>query len=286
MARILVIDDNETNLDLMTYLLQAFGHTSLSANTGEMGLEIAQRERPDLIICDIQMPGMDGYEVAQQLSRHPVLGKIPRVAVTALAMVGDRDKVLAAGFNGYISKPIAPETFVGQAEAFLQSNQRAAVPPQPQLEERTTDPRPPLAKHTIVLVVDNSPVNLQLMSSTLEPFGYEVVTADSVSQGLALARQLHPDLILSDLHMPSQNGYDFIRAVKLDPELRHTPFVFISSTIWREKDRTDGLALGADGFILRPIEPETLLQEIKTYVKKDELTKRENRRHGDTQTRG
>ena len=119
MARVLVIEDNPTNLQLMVYLLRAFGHTPLEALDGETGLELARRESPDLVLCDIHLPGMDGFGVARQLKGHPALSGIPLVAVTALAMVGDRDRIISAGFNGYITKPIAPETFIGQVETFL-----------------------------------------------------------------------------------------------------------------------------------------------------------------------
>jgi CheY-like chemotaxis protein len=119
MARILVIEDNPTNLQLMVYLLQAFGHTPLEALDGETGLELTRRELPDLVLCDIHLPGIDGFGVARQLKDHPALSVIPLVAVTALAMVGDRDRIISAGFNGYIPKPISPETFIGQVEMFL-----------------------------------------------------------------------------------------------------------------------------------------------------------------------
>ena len=121
---------------------------------------------------------------------------------------------------------------------------------------------------TTILVVDNSPVNLELARSTLEPFGYEIRAARSVPEALALARETLPDLILSDLHMPGQDGFDFIRAVKADPALSAIPFVFISSTIWRDQDRTDGLALGAEKFIIRPIEPQALLREVEACLRK------------------
>jgi CheY-like chemotaxis protein len=130
-ARILIIEDNQTNLDLMTYLLKSFGHMPLLARDGPEGLEMARREVLDLIICDVQMPLMDGYEVARQLKNDPGLGQIPLVAVTALAMVGDRDKVLTAGFDGYIAKPIAPRTFVQQVESFLQPGQANGGKPWP-----------------------------------------------------------------------------------------------------------------------------------------------------------
>jgi CheY-like chemotaxis protein len=118
--RILVIEDNPVNLELMTDLLEAFGFTVLAARGGAHGIDLVRQEKLDLIICDVQMPGMDGYEVANYLKRDPMLRRIPLVAVTALAMVGDRERVLAAGFDGYIDKPISPEQFKQQVEGFME----------------------------------------------------------------------------------------------------------------------------------------------------------------------
>src|SRR4051812_2065122 len=108
-ARILIIEDKQANLDLMTYLLEAFGHSVKTAMDGEEGLAALRREAPDVVVCDINLPRIDGYEVARQIRADPALRPLPLIAVTALAMVGDREKVLAAGFDGYIAKPIAPE---------------------------------------------------------------------------------------------------------------------------------------------------------------------------------
>jgi two-component system cell cycle response regulator len=111
----------------MSYLLNAFGHTILTAQDGEEGLEMARQEVPDLIICDVQLPTIDGYEVARWLKSHPQLHRIPLVAVTALAMVGDRAKMLASGFDDYIAKPLSPETFVQEVEKFLACLQEGRV---------------------------------------------------------------------------------------------------------------------------------------------------------------
>lgn len=119
MARFLVIEDDPNNLELMSYLLRAFGHRVLTAVDGAAGLALVRLEAPDLIVCDVQLPKVDGRTVASQLKADPGLRCIPLVAVTALAMVGDREKVLAAGFDGYIAKPLDPETFVPQVESFL-----------------------------------------------------------------------------------------------------------------------------------------------------------------------
>jgi CheY-like chemotaxis protein len=117
--RILVIEDNPTNLELMTYLLKAFGHTTITASDGEEGVEVALRAKPDLILCDLALPKLDGYGVVRRLKTEPSLAGVPLIAVTASAMVGDRDKVIAMGFDGYITKPITPETFVAEVESYL-----------------------------------------------------------------------------------------------------------------------------------------------------------------------
>lgn len=119
MARVLVIEDNAANLELAQYLLKHRGHKVLAAHDGRTGVDIARRERPELIICDLQMPGLDGYGVLEQLRLDAAMAGTPIVAVTAFSMSGDEEKVRMAGFDGYFSKPIEPETFVQQVEAFL-----------------------------------------------------------------------------------------------------------------------------------------------------------------------
>lgn len=128
-TRVLVVEDNGTNRALMVYLLKASNYKTLEAVDGERGLDIARHERPELIVCDVHLPKLDGYGVLSQLKRDVALRDIPVVAVTALAMVGDRNKILAAGFDGYISKPIEPETFVAQLAAFLPLESRLADRP-------------------------------------------------------------------------------------------------------------------------------------------------------------
>ncbi len=118
-ARILLIEDNPQNRYLTTFLLEQHGHQVLLAETGLEGLALASAARPDLILLDIQLPGMDGHAVARSLKADPELKSIPIVVVTSYAMVGDREKCLAAGAEGYIEKPINPETFVAEVERYL-----------------------------------------------------------------------------------------------------------------------------------------------------------------------
>jgi len=117
-GKILLIEDNEQNAYLVSYLMQARGWEVVHACDGRQGLELAEFGRPDLILLDIQLPGMDGHQVARELRTMATTAKVPIIAVTSYAMPGDRESCLAAGCNGYIEKPIDPATFADQVERF------------------------------------------------------------------------------------------------------------------------------------------------------------------------
>ena len=120
-ARILLIEDNPQNRYLAKFLLEQRGHHVIEAETGPLGLAMAAETSPDIILLDIQLPGMDGHAVARALKSDSALKLIPIIAVTSYAMAGDREKCLEAGAEGYIEKPINPETFVAEVERFLVS---------------------------------------------------------------------------------------------------------------------------------------------------------------------
>jgi len=121
--RTLVIEDNENNMYLTSFLLENSGHHVIQAFDGHKGVELAKESTPDLILLDIQLPKMNGYEVARQLRSDPALVSIPIVAITSYAMPGDREKALEAGCNGYIKKPIDPDTFIAEIENFLTADE-------------------------------------------------------------------------------------------------------------------------------------------------------------------
>ena len=265
MAHILIIEDNPENLDLMNYLLEKFGHTTSAAMDGEQGLEMASAQHPDLILCDIHLPGMDGYAVARQLRNNTELSFIPIVAVSALAMTGDREKGLEAGFNDYIAKPIDPEDFVAQVDRYLHAENRGVAPAQhAALGSRAVasgvDVAPTYKARVVFL--DDSPTNCELIYQTLSPSGYEVIVAEDVHHALELVKTKLPDLILSDLHMPGEDGFDFVRKIRADPVLARIPFVFLSSSVWGALDKEKATKLGVTRFLVRPIEPTVLLLEI------------------------
>lgn len=258
-ANILIVEDNEANCELMRYLLQAFGHTVVTARDGASGLASARSLRPDLILCDIQMPGMDGAELARRIRQDPASHGIVLLAVTALAMVGDREVIMAAGFDGYFAKPITPDTFVPQVQAFLPAELHGS----PTTSCGTTLAAPQAPRHrATILVVDDRPENLQLAGSLFGRSGYLVHTASGVHAALDDLSHCVPDVILSDVMMSDGSGYDLVRIVRSDRRLGGVPVVLITSTLTTECARQKGLALGAARFIFRPIEPQQLLAAV------------------------
>jgi len=119
MARVLVIEDNAANMRLATFLLESNGHVVLPAVDAEAGLTIARAEQPDLVLMDIQLPGMDGLQATAKLKDDPMTRTIPVIALTALAMKGDEERIRAAGCDGYIAKPLSYKGFLTTVNAHL-----------------------------------------------------------------------------------------------------------------------------------------------------------------------
>jgi len=197
-----VIEDNPTSLELMDYPMQAWHHETIVAQDGEAGLAMARLHRPDLVVCDVQMTRRGGYEVARELKADPALRHIPRLAATAYAMVGDREKALAAGLVGHFAPPIGPAMFTAALVPLLPSGQA----PTPALASASAAPavatsiapalRAPRSPCTLP-AVDDGPMNVECKRSLLEPAGYRVRDADSVEGAMAVLQGQPPaDLVL------------------------------------------------------------------------------------------
>jgi two-component system, cell cycle response regulator DivK len=119
MTTILIIEDNEKNRYLISFLLKGAGYDVIEAVTGEEGIMTALQKHPDMILMDIQLPGIDGYETTRRIRASPDGAKVPVIALTSYAMSGDRERALAAGCTGYIEKPINPDTILDEIRKFL-----------------------------------------------------------------------------------------------------------------------------------------------------------------------
>jgi CheY-like chemotaxis protein len=123
--RVLVVEDDKNNMRLITKLLKNSGYETMQAETGEEGVKIAAREKPDLILMDIKLPGIDGLEATKRIRASENGSGVPIIAITSYAMAGDRDRYLKEGFTGYIEKPIDTFTVIGEIEEICQKYKKS-----------------------------------------------------------------------------------------------------------------------------------------------------------------
>jgi len=119
MKRALVIEDNADNMKLITFILEKNGYVTIRAENGKTGIELTLEEKPDFILLDIQLPDMDGLEVLKEIRKSEIDGEIPIIAITSYAMSGDRARLIEAGCNGYLEKPIDPVTVMNQIREII-----------------------------------------------------------------------------------------------------------------------------------------------------------------------
>jgi len=119
MKKVLVIEDNADNMKLITFILEKNGYNTIRAENGTTGIELALKEKPDFVLLDIQLPDMDGTEVLKELRKSEIDGGIPIIPITSYAMSGDRERLIGAGCNGYIEKPIDPVTIMNQIKEII-----------------------------------------------------------------------------------------------------------------------------------------------------------------------
>lgn len=250
-ARILIIDDNRTSLDLMLNLLRSAGHTAMGAADGLSGLLAALEGDYDLCLCDILIPDIERFELAQRIKADARRSGKPLVAVTALAMADDRGRGLAAGFDGYVDKPVNPQTFIAQVESVL---------PARLCKDSLRDAKGEVVK---ILVVDDLAINRKLMTTILKYGGYEVFEAANGAEALEIARRVNPKLMIFDVNMPVMGGRELIERVRLDDTLKNTRLVLYSASLADAEMEAFVKASGVDRTIEKSSDPTHVLQAVQ-----------------------
>ena len=249
-ARILIIEDNPTNMELMVYLLTAFGYTPLMAVDGVSGVQTARETNPDLIICDIHLPKLDGYGVVAALKQDEQLRHVPVLAVTALAMVGDRERLLAAGFDGYIGKPIEPDTFVAELASFLPKGGA-------HIAEAAS-----AARRATILIVDDHVLNREFLITLLGYGGHRLIEAANGIEGLKMVHSERPDLVISDILMPNMDGYEFVTRLHSDPATAEVPVIFYTATDREREAIHMAETCGVRWVLPKPSDPDVILRTV------------------------
>ena len=264
-ARILIIEDNQANMDLVTYLLQAFGHHPLCATDGAMGVELALSEKPDLILCDLHLPIIDGLGVVARLRADPATRHIPILAASALPVTDGCAALRRAGFTGCLPKSMEPDVLIPSLEAFLPAHLRAGgapAPVAPAAPAAAPAPMPTEAARARVLLLDAAPENAGLVAAILAHTGYAVSKASNPMDVGALVDGHTYDLVLCELGLLEACRLSFLAdALEMVPGL---PVLLI-----RPDDEDDLGTLGAGrrrGMLSHPIEPQQLVTAISKLL--------------------
>jgi CheY-like chemotaxis protein len=262
MARILVVEDSPDIRALVRMLLEPSGHEILFAPDGREGVEAAKREKPDLVLMDLSLPILSGWEATRQIKTDPETSGITVLAVTAHAMQGDRDRALAAGCDGFLSKPIDEETFEQEVASWL-SKSKVTWSRASGLAAAAArgDDRPAPGR---ILVVDNEPDVADLVRIHLEEDGHEVVLARSSAEAAErFSAESQFDLAVVDVMLGGSSGYDLTGEL-IARSAEYLPVLLISAgTIDRER----GYASGADDFVAKPIDASELRARCRSLIR-------------------
>ncbi len=253
--RILYVEDDPRSRLVIKKLLENAGCIVYEAADGKQGVEKAAALKPDAILMDILLPVMDGLEATRRIRETKEISKTPIIVLTAKAMAGDREQILAAGCDEYIAKPVNLPLLLRLLSKVL--GRELITTPQNESGPKT------------VLVVDDTPKNVMILEKVLRSKGFNVLTAPDGRIALAVLREKRVDLIISDIVMPEMDGYSLCYEVMKTYPL--TRFIFYSSHYSSTNEVDFGLRLGADSYMVRPLKIEKLLDTVGTVLQKEKV---------------
>jgi CheY-like chemotaxis protein len=304
--RILLVEDQPVNQDLFRRRLAARGFEVLVAESGERGVELATAQRPDLVLMDLGLAGIDGWEATRRLKADPATAGIPVIALSAHATAEARQRAAAAGCAGFETKPVQWDALLAKIEAAL-----AARPVPPAADEADVDlagaaaaaeepagpktfslrgpglsgstpppaaraPEPPAARAAgpRVLVAEDNDPNRELLCRRLAALGYTTAEARTGREALVLARSDRFDLVLLDIVLPEVDGYQVLRELKADAVLASLP-VIVLSAVDEAAAATRCVETGAEDFLTKPCDPSILRARIAAVLDRRRMRDRE-----------
>jgi len=263
--RVLIVDDVSSNIHLLMNILKD-DYTLIAATNGEKAISLAQMDpKPDIVLLDVVMPDMDGYEVCKRLKQNIETEHIPVVFVTSLNSIEQQEEAVNVGAIDFVTKPFSKDIVLHKVKTYINLNDTSndkndsLITKLPSKEQVTT-------QKPSILVVDDSPENIQVMIEVLKE-DYVVTVATSGAKAFEMLEDdLYPDLILLDVIMPQMNGYEFCELVSQKEKYAHIPIIFVT-ILEHEKDIVKGFDLGAVDYVIKPIEPVVLKARINTHLK-------------------
>ena len=286
MTKLLLVEDNEMNRDVLSRRLMRKGFTVELALNGEEALEKAVEELPDLILMDLSLPIMDGWEATRRLKADEKTASIPIIALTAHAMSGDRAKAIEAGCDDYDTKPLDFPRLLTKIESLLSIQQSEAQQDNPSVKpvspqapptfrsDSELKSKPEGASRGRVLVVDDNSDNRDLLIRRLEKNGFEFDIAENGEEALKALEESSFDLVLLDIMMPIMDGYQVLQQMKADTGFRHIPVIVISAS-QELSSIVKCIEMGADDYLPKPCDQILLKARIDACIEKKQLRDQE-----------
>ena len=288
---ILVVDDEETNRELLEAILTAAGYLVEQADGGAAALAQARAQPPDLILLDLVMPGLNGFEVCQRLKEDPRTAAVPVIAVTALGAVQAKEWALTRGADDYLTKPIDPEELRARVQAMLKVRNirqeldrtlaylhelEAArhVRRRDTLASLAVEAPPPPPPALSVLVVDDEALTRDFYGDLLAEHGFQVVTASHGAEALELARRHPVEVVILDIMMPGMSGLEVLERLHArDPDL---PVIMLTAHA-SSRNAIAALKLGAFDFIVKGLDHNLVVLAIHKALRHRRATLHQKR---------
>lgn len=322
MPRILLVEDEDVNREMFRRRLTARGFDVQTAENGERAIELVHADKPSLVLMDLGLPGIDGWEATRRLKAHPSSTGVPIIALSAHATPDAKEKAFASGCCEFETKPVQLDQLIEKVNAALLKFpfppppppepppaedavdlfgslsgpegllapssspeaktivlRKSGIVPQPAVREPASEPLPfasepaPPGKKSILVAEDNDP-NRVMLCRRLEKYGYVATEARNGREALELVQQHKYDLLLCDIMMPEVDGYEVLRELKADPDLKALPVIMISALDEMESI-VRCIEMGAEDYLPKPYDPVLLQARITACLDKRRLRDQE-----------
>ncbi|HHT9138360.1 MAG TPA: ATP-binding response regulator, partial [Candidatus Wunengus sp. YC60] len=246
---ILIVEDSHTQAKQLEAILKQLGYHISIAYSGQEALSILEKQKPVIVISDILMPEMDGYQFCKLIKSNDNLKDIAVILLTQLSDPKEIIRGLECGADDFIVKPYNEEFLLARIHTTLALKTKQDI----------------ASKLVSILIVEDSPTQAEQLKYLLEEKGYAVMVAADGKEGLAVAKKFKPTIIISDIVMPVMDGYEFAQKIKTDKELHNTPIILITALTDR-KDASRKASVVADGYFTKPYDDKYLLSKIEALL--------------------
>jgi two-component system cell cycle response regulator len=272
-AKVLIVDDEPIMVNLMIAALSEEGYQVATAVNGALALAQVEAFKPDVVLLDVVMPELNGFQVTERLKADPATAGIPIILVTGLGSIEDRVKGLEAGADDFLSKPFNLDELLVRVRSLARLKELQDKLAKKEAECPEGRRRQPRRRQPLLLVVEDDKRIVRICENVLSAGGYQIIGAGDAEAAIRFMAQETPDLIILDLMLPGMDGLEFLAKLKGEPSHSDVP-VIILSALGDLKTKVKGLQMGADDYIVKPVSSLELLARVKANLRKRDIVRR------------